>query len=65
MPANNRSYWEGKITRNMERDSAAVQQLELAGWQVLVVWECEVEAGITMLLAILNGNRSDRQLALR
>lgn len=40
-PKSNTAYWESKLRRNIERDTAAQANLESAGWQVLVVWECE------------------------
>ncbi len=42
IPASRRDYWEPKLTRNVERDAAACAALEAAGWQVLVIWECEI-----------------------
>ena len=51
MPEANRDYWTRKIDRNVERDKrnrAALQQL---GWEVAIVWECELQAGIDMLIA--------------
>lgn len=40
-PTSNTAYWEGKLDRNVARDKAALEQLALAGWQTLVVWECQ------------------------
>ena len=41
-PSSNRELWDKKIDRNMERDATALTALEANGWQVLVVWECEM-----------------------
>ncbi|MDP9837693.1 DNA mismatch endonuclease (patch repair protein) [Neorhizobium huautlense] len=38
----NRAYWGPKMDRNVERDENNVALLEAAGWQVLVIWECEL-----------------------
>lgn len=38
----NRAYWGPKMDRNVERDKKNVSLLESAGWQVLVIWECEL-----------------------
>ena len=43
IPASRRDYWEPKLTRNAARDRAAQAALEAAGWQVLVIWECETK----------------------
>lgn len=43
MPASNAGYWVPKLGRNVERDAAARAELEAAGWQVMVVWDCETK----------------------
>lgn len=43
LPRSNNTYWEPKIKRNVERDQQQYQQLENAGWKVLIVWECELK----------------------
>lgn len=40
-PGKNLSYWLPKLERNVRRDSNVRAALELSGWQVLVVWECQ------------------------
>jgi len=46
-PRSNQSYWLPKLTRNKERDFKSIAALEAAGWQVLVIWECETrDAGL-------------------
>lgn len=40
-PTSNEEYWKTKIARNIERDESNVAALKQAGWNVLVVWECE------------------------
>jgi len=41
LPKSRLGYWGPKIARNRERDSANVTALKAAGWQALVVWQCE------------------------
>jgi DNA mismatch endonuclease, patch repair protein len=41
-PRVNRKYWEPKLLRNRARDVLCASQLAALGWQVFVVWECEV-----------------------
>ena len=43
-PATRRRFWKEKFARNVARDREALRQLWQAGWQVLVVWECEAKA---------------------
>lgn len=41
MPKRNEHLWQEKFRRTLERDQQKRRLLEEAGWQVLVVWECE------------------------
>jgi len=43
VPRSNIEYWSGKLATNIERNKEAITQLELSGWQVLIIWECETE----------------------
>jgi DNA mismatch endonuclease (patch repair protein) len=40
-PKGNGDFWRAKLARNRERDIEAIRSLELLGWSVLVVWECQ------------------------
>jgi len=42
MPASNRRYWLGKITRNQMRDRVTTRALRKRGWHVLRLWEHEL-----------------------
>lgn len=42
-PATNKEYWIPKITRNVERDKCNQEELKVLGWDVIVVWECEIK----------------------
>jgi len=42
-PKSNTGYWGPKINRTKERDAAAKEALEAAGWRVAVLWECEMK----------------------
>lgn len=42
MPATNQTYWSAKILRNRTRDALARAELRRSGWEVIVVWECEL-----------------------
>ena len=43
MPSSNTDYWTKKINGNVERDKANAKLLELQGWKVLVIWECQLK----------------------
>ena len=42
IPQTNREFWVNKIKRNQERDQQNYQVLHDSGWQVIVVWECQL-----------------------
>jgi DNA mismatch endonuclease (patch repair protein) len=44
VPATRRDYWEAKLARNVARDAANQAALDAAGWDVQVIWECELRA---------------------
>ena len=41
-PATNPEFWAAKRARTVARYAAALQALKAAGWEALVVWECEL-----------------------
>ena len=44
MPGSNREFWEAKFKANQERDKRNRRELVEAGWRVIIVWECELNA---------------------
>ena len=42
-PKNNAEFWKKKITGNVERDLRQQNELRLLGWNVVVIWECELK----------------------
>lgn len=42
IPQTNRDFWVGKIRRNQERNQENYRVLQENGWQVIVVWECQL-----------------------
>ncbi len=42
-PKDNAEYWLKKISRNKERDAKSQAALRSMGWDVLVIWECELK----------------------
>jgi DNA mismatch endonuclease (patch repair protein) len=36
-------FWKEKINNNVDRDQFTLQRLNLTGWNVLIVWECELQ----------------------
>lgn len=42
-PKTNQEYWENKINANIERDNRNYHKLRNEGWNVIVIWECEIK----------------------
>lgn len=42
-PKTRTDYWIDKFYRNIENDKKHKKQLEEMGWNVVVVWECELK----------------------
>lgn len=41
-PKTRQQFWAEKFTRNVARDREAQRALSDEGWNILVIWECEV-----------------------
>jgi DNA mismatch endonuclease (patch repair protein) len=41
-PKSNVEFWQGKFARNVSRDRSVRRELSVAGWRVIVVWECQL-----------------------
>ncbi|MGB8700479.1 MAG: very short patch repair endonuclease [Thermosynechococcaceae cyanobacterium] len=56
LPKSNLDYWQPKLERNMQRDRANAERLREAGWDILVLWQCElkdIDGAIAKLVAFL------------
>jgi DNA mismatch endonuclease (patch repair protein) len=42
LPKSNREYWIKKIERNINRDINNITLLEMTGWKVITIWECDL-----------------------
>ena len=43
-PKSNQSFWLEKFRRTLDRDQQNFKALNNLGWQVLIVWECEINS---------------------
>jgi DNA mismatch endonuclease (patch repair protein) len=43
LPQTNYEFWQEKINRNIERDSHNITELKEKGWNVIVIWQCELK----------------------
>ena len=52
-PKSNQHYWIPKIERNQQRDAENIKNLRAAGWDVLIIWECEIRESTALSQKIL------------
>lgn len=45
-PRNNAEFWKQKIQANIQRDAQKHAQLKELGWNVIVIWECELRSDL-------------------
>lgn len=43
VPKSNKSYWEPKLKRNVQRDKKNLRLLKSEGWQPVIIWECQTK----------------------
>lgn len=48
-PATRPEFWERKLAGNKVRDARNRRELRRLGWQVLIVWECQIWRPATMI----------------
>ncbi|MGI8581817.1 MAG: very short patch repair endonuclease [Chitinophagaceae bacterium] len=46
IPSSNSNFWKLKLEKNIAKDERHIEALKLAGWKVMVIWECEIEKNI-------------------
>ena len=42
LPSTNKKFWNDKIKSNISRDRKNISILKKMGWQVVVVWQCQL-----------------------
>lgn len=43
IPKSHEDFWRAKLQKNVNNDKKNKEALESMGWQVIVLWECELE----------------------
>ena len=60
IPETRRDYWEPKLRATRTRDRRNKRKLERLGWDVLVVWECELMRALPPVRRFLGAPRGPR-----
>ena len=51
-PKSNTKFWKEKFIKNKSRDRKNIKDLQALNWDILTVWECELENHETLLKII-------------
>ena len=66
VPKSNPEYWIPKLDRNRERDITNIELLRNDGWNVIIVWECELKKSVRQKrLEKLTSEISDKLIKIR
>jgi len=60
-PKSNQSFWDVKFNKNVERDSLSIKKLNLIGWKVIVIWECETKNQETLSSTLVSLIKSSQK----
>ena len=50
-PKTRTEFWQKKFDINVLNDNKHKKELEAAGWQVLIIWECEINQKFSEIMA--------------
>lgn len=53
LPKSNLEYWKPKLERNIERDKSNVKILQQEGWNIFILWECQIKSSFEETMATL------------
>lgn len=48
LPQTNYEFWKKKIDENKKRDTININQLKIFGWNIILLWQCEIKNKIAM-----------------
>lgn len=48
LPKSRLDFWRAKLDSNVQRDKKVEKELADLGWQVLIVWECELPNAVKL-----------------
>jgi DNA mismatch endonuclease (patch repair protein) len=63
-PAVKPDYWLPKFARTTERDRQNQEELQRRGWNVIVVWECELKNALTLKYRLESEISGDLQYSM-
>ncbi|WP_397451817.1 very short patch repair endonuclease [Pseudomonas sp. NA-150] len=61
-PKTRQEFWDEKFLRNVARDAENIEALKNLGWQVVIVWECQLRKDGEGLLELLHRLRTGSKM---
>lgn len=58
IPKSRTEFWQDKFSKTVERDLRHISQLQSEGWSVLIIWECELKLGNSVLQSMVQKLKS-------
>ena len=52
-PKSNVEFWQKKFSDTIARDRRNKRELETLGWQVITIWQCEIESNLDGLIKVV------------
>ncbi len=52
-PKSNTAFWQTKLAKNVERDRKKKEKLKRLGWDIIVIWECEIKKSLDRVAATI------------
>lgn len=53
LPKTNSLFWQDKFSKNIYRDAKYKQQYREAGWQRIIIWECQLRRNLTACVMLI------------
>ena len=53
LPKSHSTFWKEKFERNVARDAKKTEHLNQIGWQVIVLWECEIDSNVKKCVSVI------------
>ena len=53
LPKSKLDFWQPKLEQNKKRDEKNIRELRKRGWKPLVIWECQLKTGSSLVERIM------------
>ena len=61
IPKSNQDYWIPKLNKNIERDQKVYSEARKNGWNVIIIWECEIKKDFEKTMSVLEASLKEHK----